>query len=112
MPDPILSAPETCPDCQAEPGPEPSGVSRREFFRTVSATVGGIAAVSAFAGAAPVFAQAAKAAGKVTQPETLVKTLYHSLTPMQKEAICKGWEDPLRSKVGANWAIVKPSIGE
>lgn len=112
MPDPIHSYSETCPDSCTDAAEASSGVSRREFFRTVGATVGGIAAVSAFAGAAPVFAQAAKSAAKVSQPETLVKTFYHSLTPMQKEAICKGWEDPLRSKVGANWAIVKQSIGD
>src|SRR5438309_1587426 len=99
MYDHLTSPAEICPDCQIEPEPEQTGISRREFLRTVGATVGGIVAVSAFAGVAPVFAQAAKGAAKTSQSETLVKTFYHSLTPMQKETICKGWDDPLRSKV-------------
>ena len=68
--------------------------------------------MSAFGGAIPVFAQAVKSSAKAAKPETLVKAFYHSLTPMQKETICKGWDDPLRNKVGANWAIVKPNISQ
>lgn len=112
MYDHLKSVPETCPDCRVGPEPAETGVSRRDFFRTVGTTVGGIAAVSAFAGAAPVFAQAIKDVGFAPKPETLVKAFYHTLTPKQKLITCMGWDDPLRSKVGANWAIVKQSISQ
>ncbi len=108
----LIPAPDACLDCEADAASEQAGVSRREFFRTVGATVGGIAAVSAFGAYTPVFAQAVKSAGKPAKPETLVKSLYQSLTPKQKETICMRWEDPLRSKVGANWAIVKQNISQ
>jgi len=100
---------EPCPDCDVEPVAD---LSRREFFRTATAAVGGVAAVSAFSAARPVFAQAVAAAAKPAKAETVVKALYHSLTPKQKEMICMGWSNPLRSKVGANWMIVKQNIGQ
>ncbi|HLK55607.1 MAG TPA: DUF3500 domain-containing protein [Chthonomonadaceae bacterium] len=98
-----------CPDCEAEAAlPLPN---RREFLKTVGRTVGGVVLASAAARILPAVAQTAapKATGK---PETLVKTLYDSLTPKQKEMICMSWDNPLRNKVGANWAIVKQTIAE
>lgn len=91
-----------------------SEMTRRDFFRNVGMTVGTIAAATATSGFAPVMGQEAAVAAKskIAQPETLVKTLYHSLSPKQHEAISMTWDNPLRSKVQANWAIVKPSIRE
>jgi Protein of unknown function (DUF3500) len=45
-------------------------------------------------------------------PETAVKRLYESLTGEQKKVICKPFDDPLRQRYSANWAITKPTIGE
>jgi hypothetical protein len=63
---------------------------------------------------------AAVAAGSFSQPvlgaarpdsETLVATLYHSLTEEQKRAICFPFEHPLRQQVDNNWLITDHSIG-
>ncbi len=49
-------------------------------------------------------------------PETLVKTLYQTLSPTQKQAVCFDWDymDPslglLRTRVANNWKITKPTI--
>ena len=78
-------------------------VSRREFLKTV----GGVALGSAALGLLPLEAHA-----EPPKAETLVKTLFESLTPKQRETLCMPWEHPKRSMVGANWAIVKPTIAE
>lgn len=83
-------------------------VSRRDFLRTVGTTVGGIALGSTAVGLLPVAAQTAKP----PKAESLVKTLFESLTAKQKETLCMSWEHPKRSMVQANWAIVKPTISE
>ena len=50
--------------------------------------------------------------------ESLVKVLYESLSPNQRETICFGWqhEDPerglLRSRIAANWNITDPAIND
>jgi len=49
-------------------------------------------------------------------PETLVKLLYDSLTPRQKETVCFDWQHTtkdqglLRTRVANNWKITKPTI--
>jgi hypothetical protein len=49
-------------------------------------------------------------------PETLVKLLYESLTPRQKEVVCFDWQHTtkdqglLRTRVANNWKITKPTI--
>src|SRR5262245_37314778 len=71
--------------------------SRRKFLKT--AAVGGAAVLSGPALAAP----AAQA-----QPETLVATLFKSLTDAQKPVVAFPFDHPLRSKVDNNWKITKP----
>src|SRR5262249_39845052 len=44
--------------------------------------------------------------------ETAVKRLYDSLTDAQRKVICFPFEDKLRSRINANWAITKPTIEE
>jgi hypothetical protein len=90
-----------CPDCEPR-----TDLTRREFLRTV-----GGAAIALTAGSLPLIgpAHAAKPAGK---PETLVKTLYDSLTEAQRKTVHFPWEHALRHRVDANWAIVRPTIGE
>ena len=80
-----------CDDCDSVP--------RRDFLRVA----GGLAAVSAI----PSTLQAARKGGVV---ETKVKDLYDSLSSDQREIHCFGFNDDLRSKISANWAIVEPTI--
>ena len=42
--------------------------------------------------------------------ETAVKRFYDSLKDEQKKVICFPFDDPLRTKINANWAITKPTI--
>src|SRR5690349_10158061 len=87
-------------------------VDRREFMKGVSA-----AAIAASAGVLPVAhsllsgVSAAEEKPK-SSPETAVKRLYDSLNDKQKSVICKPFDDPLRQKYSANWAITKPTIAD
>src|SRR5262245_34822026 len=95
-----------CPECGEE-----TEVTRREFMKRT-----GAAAAIATAGAIPVFATPrvvlADEAKPKDVPEKIVKRLYETLTEAQKKVICKPFDDPLRQKYSANWAITKPTIGE
>jgi hypothetical protein len=104
--DPKLHSP-SCPDCD--------GLTRRELWKTV----GGVAIASALPLSVlvtprPVSAaeEAAQKAAAAAKPETLVKSLYDSLTSEQKSTVAFPFDHPLRSKVDNNWAIVKPRIRE
>ena len=88
---------KTCPDCE-----ETGGLNRRDFVRVVSLG----------AAATAVGANSLRAADSAAQPESLVKTLYDSLTPEQKKDLCFDWdykeEDRglLRTFVSNNWNVV------
>ncbi|MBK7927151.1 MAG: DUF3500 domain-containing protein [Bryobacterales bacterium] len=69
-----------------------------------------LAVTSAAAAAAPGMA-AEKAAHKSTS-ETLVATLFKSLTAEQRPAVVFPFDHALRSKVDANWFIVPQKIGQ
>ena len=81
-------------------------VDRRKFLRQA----GGGAAALTVAGAFPGLAFGRDAASAATS-ETIVKHLYDSLTPGQKEAVCFGWDYDdgdrglLRTHVNNNWNI-------
>src|SRR6266849_5822623 len=96
-----------CPEC----GEVTSEVTRREFLKGVSAT-----AVAASAGVFPMLATPQGSLAADTKPkgtpETAVKRLYDGLTEAQRTVICKPFDDPLRQRYGANWAITKPTISE
>src|SRR5262249_34685773 len=79
-----------CPDCKPD---------RRQFIKTA---------------AAGSFALAASAEPKVivTPSETLVGTLYKSLTDEQKKTVCMPFDHPLRSKVDNNWFITSARVGQ
>lgn len=89
-----------CPECD---GFELSTINRRDFVRVVGA------------GAAAASLPGVLSAGETKEkPETLVKKLYDSLTPQQKEEICFEWDyaddrtgnkTPLRLHVSNNWNI-------
>src|ERR1041385_7390641 len=80
-----------CPDCEP--------VDRRRFLKT--ATLG--TATAALAAALPKKVSASS--------ETLVTTLYTSLSPEQKPKIVFPFDHALRSKVDNNWHIVPEKIG-
>ena len=87
-------------------------VSRRDFVRTIGA--------GALASAVPIIgSRTALAAGTVpdgptptSAAETAVGRFYKTLTPEQRKLLAFPFNDPLRKRVGNNWAIVKPSIGD
>lgn len=87
-----------CPECE-------EGWSRREFVKAV----GGAALA---AGAMPLARSALAAPTSTSTAETAAKRLYESLTDAQHKEICFGFEDPLRQKINANWAITKPTIAD
>ena len=51
------------------------------------------------------------APSKSSRAESVVGELFESLTDSQRVAVARGFDDPLRSVVKANWHIVKPTIG-
>lgn len=79
-----------CPDCDS--------VDRRQFLKTAAL---GTAAVAA-----------ARPARLPDSSETVVATLYHSLSPEQKQKVVFAFDHPLRSKVDNNWHIVPQKIGQ
>ena len=103
-----------CPDCD-------STMDRREFLKTAGAAV--VTAAAGVIGAESALAQpnSALTPALINQgaaikpasgaPESLVKLLYNSLTPGQKEKVALPWDDKKRKIVNANWAIVDPTIG-
>ena len=93
-----------------------SPLNRRDFLRTAGITLGGLAVGSGLAGTASAFGQEPVAGGAAVaakaQSETLVKSLFDSLTPAQTADVWMPWEHAKRSMVQANWGIVKNNIGK
>lgn len=92
-----------CPNCNPL---DAAPVTRRSFVRTVGGTALAAAAVPALARAAE------ESAGK---PESLVKKLYDSLKPEQREEVAFAWDHTddrglLRMHVSNNWHITEPRI--
>jgi hypothetical protein len=91
--------------------PTSSGASwpRRDFLMASGGAMASLAAMPYALGGE----QASAADGA---PETLVRVLFDSLTPKQKEVVCFGWEHQapgrglLRTRVANNWNITKPTI--
>jgi hypothetical protein len=104
----------TCPDCDAAQGAtrEPSNFDRREFLWTVGATAGAAVATSML----PTSWAAADAVKAKSEPESVVKLLYDSLSESQKKIVCFDWDHQaggrglLRTHVSNNWHITKPQI--
>ncbi|MFO0918273.1 MAG: DUF3500 domain-containing protein [Planctomycetaceae bacterium] len=91
-----------CPDCDQNSS---KNWTRRQFVQTVGATAA-VAATSQLTSAAEASPQAS---------ETLVKKLYDSLQPGQKEKICFAWDHTdqrgqLRSHVANNWHITEQRV--
>ena len=89
-----------------QPNAEQSQVGRRDFLKTSCV---GAAAALATPMASPLLADDAKT------PESLVKVLYETLSPKQKETICFGWDHTeerglLRTRIANNWNITDPEL--
>jgi hypothetical protein len=110
-----------CPDCQnaadqpltAHHSASDRPIDRRDFLRAAGAA----SAVVVAAGSLPNWAVAADApASPATQPESLVKLLYESLTDEQRKKVCFAWDYQhpkmglLRTHVGNNWHITEQEI--
>jgi hypothetical protein len=87
---------------------------RRDFLKTAGGVVIGAGALAAGLPVGRVWAEAkaaGEAVGATSTPESLVKVLYDTLSPKQREAICFAWNHQhpelglLRSRVAANWDI-------
>src|SRR5947207_1883148 len=95
-----------------QPGPDSMpAITRRDFIKTAGSAIAAAAALSAspLVYAEPRVPRILPVA--TGTPESLVKTLFNTLSEGQKKQVCLPWTDPLRQKVDANWAIVEPSIG-
>ena len=91
---------------------EKRNIDRRGFL----VTTGGLAAAALPAGR--VWATPAATASASSPPESVVKVLYESLSPAQKEAICFAWDfvDPkrglLRTRVENNWHVTDQTLDD
>jgi len=84
-------------------------ISRRDFLKTTS--VAALAAGGALTGMAAHFQPAKTIANRIGAPETLVGSLYKSLSEEQRTGICFPFDHPLRSKVDNNWFITDKKVG-
>ena len=84
-------------------------VTRRTFLKT---TVAGAAAVAAGPLTSLAVSQAETTAAKKATSETLVATLFKSLSEEQRKVIAFPFDHPLRSKVDNNWMITDKKISE
>lgn len=97
----------TCADCESEEPLATEPLSRRRFLVTSSA-----AALAA--SATPAIALGAE--GEKKSPESLVKTLFDSMSPAQKSKVTYDWDhvDPrrglLRTRVANNWQINRQQL--
>lgn len=86
------------------PASEDQFTSRRGFLGSSVALTGGLVAPGLF----PLLAEESAKAG--SQPETLVKTLYDSLSPEQRRVMCFPYDHELRLKIENNWHITSAKV--
>ncbi len=77
-------------------------INRREFLRRSALSGAALAGLPAIG--------ADNAAASATS-ETIVKTLYDSLTEAQRTSLDFAFDDPLRTKISNNWHITEQRIG-
>lgn len=100
----------SCPTCRplARDTRNASSLDRRHFLQSGAALI----AAGTLAGSLP----AETSSGST--PESIVKHLYDSLTPGQREKICFAWDHIdkerglLRTRVANNWQVTEPSVNE
>ena len=103
---------DCCHDLQAE-----RRLPRREFLTAAGGAVLGASAIGGVLPAGRVWAKAKSTAETAkSSPESLVKVLYDTFSPKQRETVCFAWDyqDPkrglLRTRVANNWEITKPYV--
>jgi len=106
-----MNAPANFCDC----GDSQHPVRRRDFLKTAGGLAIGAGAIGSLK-PGRVWAKPRVVEASQASPESLVKTLYETLSPAQRETVCFDWEHQdseqglLRSRVAANWQITDPSI--
>src|SRR5438093_7049336 len=99
-----------CPDCDEGDG-NGNEIDRREFIKTVA--VGSVGLVTTAAPRLYGSSETLLARPKAKErSETLVATLYKSLSAEQKQKVAFPFDHPLRSKVDNNWQITPVTIAE
>ena len=89
-----------------------SSLSRREFVRGLGVAAAAASAAPFVPGGRILAADTPVGPTPKSSAETAVARLYKSLSDDQKKNLCFSFNDPLRKKVGNNWAIVKPRISD
>ena len=97
-----MNKPSSSPSCDCC-----TEISRRSFIQS-AATLAGASAVSL--PGANLLTRPVRAASAAAKSETLVTTLYKSLSEEKRKAICFPFDHPLRSKVDNNWHITDKTI--
>jgi hypothetical protein len=77
------------------------GGSRRDFLKSALGVAGALGVPAAFG---------ALRESTPASSETLVATLYQSLTEEQRRAVCFPFDHPLRSRVDNNWQVTEKSV--
>jgi hypothetical protein len=93
-----------CPECA-------EGLNRREFVRAVGAAAVTSSLLLPRGGAGRVLAAGAKPSPDAPA-ETAARRLYESLSDEQRKTLCFAYDDPLRKRINANWAITKGTIDD
>lgn len=110
-----------CDDCQD--GHDELRIERRQFLTAASGLALGATALGSVLPTGRVWAQAANtaavaASASASSPETLVKVLFDTLTPKQRETICFDWDHQdkdrglLRTRVANNWNITEQFVND
>ena len=95
-----------CPDCDDN---DRAGINRRDFVRKVAGTAlaGSLLPLVGVGGPR----RAVAAPSPKSTAETVVKRFYDSLDEKQRKVICFEFDNPLRTKINANWPITPLKIG-
>jgi hypothetical protein len=86
--------------------------SRRAFLQTLGASAASAAGIPLLSPLGSARALDDVGPTPNSPAETAVARLFQSLKPDQRKLLCFPFDHPLRSRVGNNWAIVKPTIGD
>ena len=100
-----------CPDCDDRNATDRREIDRREFVKKVA--VGSVGLVTTAAPKLYGSSETLLARPKAKErSETLVATLYKSLSAEQKQKVAFPFDHPLRSKVDNNWQITPVTVAE
>ena len=100
-----------CPDCDDRNATDRREIDRREFVKKVA--VGSVGLVTTAAPKLYGSSETLLARPKAKErSETLVATLYKSLSGEQKQKVAFPFDHPLRSKVDNNWQITPVTVAE